>query len=95
MLPIIKKHRFAQSAIRQVAYHRKYPLFACCGDDVKIQLFHGMVYSDLLQNPLIVPLKQLRGHKVEDGLGILDCVFHPHQPWIFSAGADKTIRLFT
>jgi ribosome biogenesis protein ERB1 len=60
-----------------------------------VQLFHGMVYNDLLMNPLIVPLKQLRGHKVEDGLGIIDCTFHPHQPWVFSAGADKTIRLFT
>ena len=53
-----------------------------------------MVYNDLLQNAFIVPLKQLRGHKVEDGLGILDCVWHPTQPWIFSSGADKSIRLF-
>jgi len=28
-------------------------------------------------------------------LGVIDCQFHPHQPWVFSAGADKTIRLFT
>jgi len=54
-----------------------------------------MVYSDLLKNALIVPLKILKGHTTEEDLGILDCIFHPNQPWIFSAGADKTIRLFT
>jgi ribosome biogenesis protein ERB1 len=26
--------------------------------------------------------------------GVIDCVFHPTQPWLFSAGADKTIMLF-
>lgn len=52
--------------------------------------------SDLLQNPLIVPVKMLRGHEQSKlGLGIFDCQFHPTQPWIFSAGADATIRLYT
>ena len=27
--------------------------------------------------------------------GVLDCQFHPMQPWIFSAGADHLIRLYT
>ena len=70
-------------------------MFASCGDDLSIQVFHGMVYSDLLKMPTIVPLKQLKGHRPEEGLGVLDCVWHPNQPWIFSAGADKTIRLYT
>ena len=53
-------------------------------------------YSDLLQNPMIVPVKVLKGHKVNsEGVGVIDAVFHPTQPWIFSAGADATIRLFT
>lgn len=52
-------------------------------------------FSDLMQNPLIVPVKVLKGHKVERNLGVLDCCFHPHQPWVFSSAADKTIRLFT
>jgi len=54
-----------------------------------------MVYSDLMQNPLIVPVKVLRGHSIEKDLGVMDCCFHPYQPWIFSAGADHTIRLYT
>jgi ribosome biogenesis protein ERB1 len=52
------------------------------------------VYADLLQNPLIVPVKILRGHSMFDHQGVLDCVFHPTQPWLFTAGADKTIRLW-
>lgn len=46
-----------------MAYHKTYPLFASCSDDGSANVFHGMVYSDLLQNPLIVPLKFLLGHK--------------------------------
>ena len=61
---------------------------------VIIQVFQ-FLFSDLLQNPLIVPVKVLRGHTATNSVGIMDCVFHPSQPWIFSAGADGTIRLYT
>lgn len=27
--------------------------------------------------------------------GVLDCQFHPTQPWIFTAGADSTLRLYS
>jgi len=54
-----------------------------------------MVYNDLLQNPLIVPLKKLLGHEAREELGVIDCIWHPFQPWVFSSGADTTIRLFT
>ncbi|XP_065828781.1 ribosome biogenesis protein bop1-like [Oscarella lobularis] len=90
-----KTLRHHKKAVRQVSYHRRYPLFASASDDGTVVIFHGMVYSDLMQNPLIVPVKILRGHKIVDQLGVLDCLFHPSQPWIFTAGADKIIRLFT
>lgn len=89
---ILRHHK---KAVRQVAYHRCYPLFASAADDGSVIVCHGAVYNDLMQNPLIVPLKILKGHKVVNDLGVIDCKFHPHQPWIFTAGADKTIRLFT
>jgi len=54
-----------------------------------------MVYNNLFQNAFIVPLKILKGHEMVSDYGIFDIVFHPNQPWIFSAGADKTIRLYT
>jgi len=87
--------RYHKLAVRKVTYHKRYPLFASCSDDLNVHVFHGMVYSDLLQNAYIQPLKVLRGHKLVDGLGVLDVTFHPSQPWLFSAGADSTIRLFT
>ncbi|KAJ7954287.1 Ribosome biogenesis protein BOP1-like [Quillaja saponaria] len=80
--------------ITNVAFHRSYPLFASCSDDCTAYVFHGMVYSDLNQNPLIVPLEILRGHTSSNGRGVLDCKFHPRQPWLFTAGADSVIRLF-
>ncbi|KAJ2783457.1 Ribosome biogenesis protein erb1 [Coemansia interrupta] len=87
--------RYHKQAIRQVCFSRKFPLFATASDDGTIQVYHGMVYQDLNQNPLIVPLKILRGHDIRNSLGVLDCLFHPIQPWLLSSGADGTIRLWT
>ncbi|KAM6899973.1 ribosome biogenesis protein bop1 [Xenentodon cancila] len=90
-----KMLRHHKRAVRGVAYHRVYPLFASASDDGSVIVCHGTVYNDLLQNPLIVPVKVLRGHVITHDLGVLDVTFHPTQPWIFSSGADATIRLFT
>ncbi|PUZ69420.1 hypothetical protein GQ55_2G106900 [Panicum hallii var. hallii] len=79
--------------ITSVTFHRKYPLFASSSEDCTAYVCHGMVYSDLNQNPLIVPLEILRGHSSSDGRGVLDCKFHPKQPWLFTSGADSVIRL--
>jgi len=81
-------------AVRKTIFHPKFPLFASCSDDTKIHIFHGMVYNDLAQNALVVPLKVLQGHDQVDELGILDIAFHPEQPWIVSCGADSTIKLW-
>ena len=51
-------------------------------------------HSDLTKNPMIVPLKVLRGHGVIGGMGVLSIVFHPRQPWILTSGADGVINLF-
>ncbi|KAG5264782.1 hypothetical protein AALO_G00257970 [Alosa alosa] len=87
--------RHHKKALRGVAYHRSYPLFASASDDGSVIVCHGMVYNDLLQNPLIVPVKVLKGHAITHDLGVLDVAFHPTQPWVFSSGADGTVRLFT
>jgi ribosome biogenesis protein ERB1 len=60
-----------------------------------IFIVHIFFFSDLLQNPTIVPLKVLRGHQRTDDFGVLDVLFHPTQPWLFTSGADATIRLYT
>ncbi|XP_065191729.1 ribosome biogenesis protein bop1-like [Sycon ciliatum] len=90
-----KTLRHHRQAIRQVAFHKRYPLFASASDDGSVIVCHGTVYSDLLKNPLIVPVKVLKGHGIVDGRSVFDCQFHPSQPWILSAGADNSIRLFS
>ena len=62
------------------------------------RIIETIQYSDLMRNPLIVPVKVLRGHEggtgKSGGLGALAMVWHPSQPWLFSAGADGRIHLF-
>ncbi|KAL4425519.1 hypothetical protein ABPG75_009535 [Micractinium tetrahymenae] len=86
--------RYHNYAIRGAAFHRSYPLFASSSSDGTAHVFHGRVYANLMTNPLIVPVKILRGHEVVDFQGVLDVAFHPTQPWAFTAGADATICLF-
>lgn len=79
-----------------MCFHRKYPLFASCADDRTIQIFHGMVYQDLEQNPAIYPVKMFKhAHEKKDHYGALYCEFHPQQPWLFSSGADGDIKLWS
>jgi ribosome biogenesis protein ERB1 len=89
-----KTLKYHEKAVRSVSFHYRYPLFATSSDDGTVHVFHGMVYSDLMRNPLLVPCKVLRGHTVTNKLGVLASVFHPTQPWLFSAGADGKIILF-
>lgn len=65
------------------------------GDGSTHVLSLSFPHSDLLQNPLLVPVKVLKGHALTRDLGVLDVAFHPTQPWVLSSGADGTLRLFT
>ena len=80
-------NRYHEKALRSFNYHQRYPLMASAADDGVIHVFHSMVYSDLMRNPLLVPVKILRGHAIENKLGVLTCAFHPTQPWLFTGGA--------
>ncbi|XP_032518028.2 ribosome biogenesis protein BOP1 homolog [Danaus plexippus] len=82
-------------AVRAVAFHPRYPLFASGGDDAYLVVCHGTVYNDLLTNPLLVPLKQLAAPAAAGALRVLDLRWHPHQPWLLAAGADGTLRLYS
>ncbi|XP_013192497.2 ribosome biogenesis protein BOP1 homolog [Amyelois transitella] len=86
--------RLHGSAVRSVAFHARYPLFASAGDDPYIVVSHGQVYSDLLQNPLLVPLKQLRARGARPPR-VLALRWHPAQPWLLSANADGTLSMYT
>ncbi|BEI89541.1 uncharacterized protein CcaverHIS019_0209030 [Cutaneotrichosporon cavernicola] len=86
--------RYHSRALRAVSFHPRLPLFASASDDGTIHVFHATVYADLTKNPLIVPLKILRGHRITDGLGVLDLQWHPEKPWLVSSGADGECRLW-
>jgi WD40 repeat protein len=90
-----KTLKYHQKAVRGVAFHPTYPLFASCSDDGNLHIFHGKVFTDLLTNPLIVPVKILKVQTPKNDLGLLHCQFHPSQPWILASGSDHTLRLFT
>ena len=90
-----KTLRYHKKAIRAVKFHQGgLPLFADASDDGSLQIFHGKVVGDLMENATIVPLKVLRGHQVKKELGVLDVDWHPRDPWCVSAGADGTCRLW-
>jgi ribosome biogenesis protein ERB1 len=86
--------KYHERGLRSVRYHTKHPLMASSSDDGSIHVFHCQVYSDLMKNPIIVPVKILRGHTVTNKMGVLGVTFHPTQPWLFSAGADGRIFLY-
>ncbi|KAL8980913.1 MAG: hypothetical protein Q9177_005739 [Variospora cf. flavescens] len=90
-----KTLRYHKKAIRQVRFHAGgLPLFADASDDGSLQVFHGKVVGDMMENATIVPVKVLKGHKVVKDLGVLDLDWHPREPWMVSAGADGTCRLW-
>jgi ribosome biogenesis protein ERB1 len=89
-----KNLKYHLKGVRKVQFHKRYPLFASCSDDGKVHIFHGKVYSDLMESPTIVPVKILRAHEPKEDLGVLDICYHPSQPWVFSAGADGLVKLF-
>lgn len=91
-----KTLRYHEKAVRHAAFHKGgLPLFCSASDDGNINIFHGTVYDDMMTNPLLVPLKVLKGHDVKSGLGILRVEWHPREAWLFSAAADGTAKLWT
>lgn len=89
-----KALRAHAGSVRGVAFHPRLPLLASASDDGAAHVLHGRVFDDLLQSALIVPLRVLRGHTPTGPEGVLACAFHPRQPWLFTAGADATVRLW-
>ncbi len=90
-----KTLRYHEKAVRDVAYSRKWPIMASASDDGNVNIFHSMVYDDLIKNPLIVPVKVLRNaHPVTGRLGALGMVWHPRLPWLFTSGADGNVVLW-
>lgn len=91
-----KTLQYHDKAVRKVVFHPgRFHLLASASDDGSVSVLHAKVYSDLMQNPLIVPVKKLRGHEISDGFGVLDCAWHPSQPWLFTSGADSEVFMWS
>ena len=73
----------------RLSRQNQFPDFLIC-----ISITNFFNDSDLTKNPMIVPLKVLRGHGEIGGMGVLGLTFHPRQPWLFSSGADGVINMF-
>ena len=93
-----KTLKYHTKALRGVGFSGRYPLMASCADDGTTHVFHATVHADLAKDPFIVPVKILaNAHPPKakgDHSGVLALVFHPTQPWLFSAGADGDVVLF-
>eukprot|EP00928_Gymnodinium_smaydae_P020453 TRINITY_DN17902_c0_g2_i1.p1 TRINITY_DN17902_c0_g2~~TRINITY_DN17902_c0_g2_i1.p1 ORF type:complete len:733 (-),score=140.95 TRINITY_DN17902_c0_g2_i1:349-2547(-) len=90
-----KTLQYHDRAVRRATFHPgKFPLMAASSDDGTVSVLHAKVFNDLMQSPVIVPVKRLRDHVVNQGLGVLDCAWHPNQPWLFTAGADGRVFLW-
>jgi ribosome biogenesis protein ERB1 len=46
--------------IKNVEFHKYYPLFVSCSKNGKLLIYHASVFDDMIQEPLIVPLKVLK-----------------------------------
>ena len=93
-LSLSNSRRYHTRAIRSLCFHPTYPLFASSSDDGTVQVFHARVYSDMMTDPLIVPLKILRGHEVKNGIGVLQIRWCPGQPWLVSTAADGSVGVW-
>jgi ribosome biogenesis protein ERB1 len=68
-----KTLRYHEKAVRDISYHKGgVKLFATAGDEGVVQVFWADVGSDFTvdSNPVIVPLKVLKGHQIVESLGM-------------------------
>jgi ribosome biogenesis protein ERB1 len=93
-----KTLRYHEKAVRDVLFHKGgVKLFATAGDEGAVQVFHANVGMETSYDsqPVIVPLKVLKGHSIVESLGVLGIAWHPKLAWLVSAGADGKAILWT
>lgn len=77
--------RYSESAIKQVQFHQGKSMVFSASKNGTINVFHSRMPSDLMSDPIFVPLKVIKGELST----IYSAIWHPKQPWIFSAGINK------
>ncbi|EDO07767.1 BOP1NT (NUC169) domain family protein [Babesia bovis T2Bo] len=77
-----KKFQFQEGRIVHVEFHRSLPLLMIASANGVIHLIHVKVPTDLSQEPVIVPLRDLRMS------GVTHAHWHKKEPWIYTSGLD-------
>lgn len=85
---------YHEKGITEVCIHREYPLMASASNDSTVHVFHFKINDDIFGDPVLLPLKVLKGHSKIGINGVKSIKFHPKQPWIFSCGWDHKVFLW-
>lgn len=57
---------YHEDKIKSVSFHSHYPLFSSCSKNGKFLLYHATISSDMIKDPIIVPLKVLKPQNTEN-----------------------------
>ncbi|KAL5370163.1 Erb1p-like protein [Cryptosporidium parvum] len=77
--------RYSESAIKKVQFHQGKSMVFSASKNGTINVFHCRMPTDLMSDPVFVPLKVIKGELSF----ISSAIWHPRQPWIFTAGINK------
>ena len=92
-----KKMRIHDQTMSAVCFHPNYkhfPLMVSAAHDCKAVLQFAKVDPQNLDDALIVPLKNLRGHSKTDALGITAVSFFRLKHWLVTAGQDRFLKVW-
>ncbi|KAI0982817.1 hypothetical protein GJ496_003037 [Pomphorhynchus laevis] len=87
-----------KTTVQSLSLHNKLPLLATASNDGKIVITHARVYTDLLKEPLIMPVKVFQLPRIRDDNCLIPRIlmsFHPQYAWILSASSIDTVNEFT
>lgn len=92
-----KKMKVHEKTMSSVVFHKNFkhfPLMASGGHDSKAVVQFAKTDPENLEDPMIVPLKSLRGHSTFDGFGVNSVVFCNLKHWLVTAGQDRFVKIW-
>ena len=92
-----KKMKLHSNTMSSVIFHSNfkfYPLVASTSHDCKAVIQFAKTDPQNLDDPMIVPLKSLRGHSKTDALGVTCGKFFNLKHWMITAGQDRLVQFW-
>ncbi|KAK1444873.1 WD repeat BOP1/Erb1 [Babesia gibsoni] len=80
-----KKLLYQEERLIKVEFHKTLPLMLVASSTGVVHVIHISTSDDLTKDPLIVPLKDLKTHRVTDA------VWHNNEPWLLTADDKKSM----